>query len=325
MRDKIESSVNDFVLKIAELYEPILAATLEDSLFEDVVVEILASKEELIASICGVVEVTQPVEPATVEESPSKEVAKDLWTGAHELPRSVAAPGSINENFSGKDFEKMASSAARSLSSPSISSSGFVDEDSNVTAHNLGLSVAEERRIEQGLPAKRKSPVIHVDHTGAKEEAPVIPRPTPKSVAKGVTTSESIKTLVTEETKSILRRLQDICAPHQLSPDKTLSTLACSILAIVSAYLPTDHPEEAPRYESVKSLWAALQNVIGTLKKVQMNLGKYQELSKLQKDLNSVITEVMVDTAGYSLPDEEPVNRTGENPTEEGQEEEDGG
>jgi len=315
MRTKIEGSINSFVMGIAELYEPILATSLEDALFEKIVEDILRKKDALVDELCLFTE-EKPLEEAPSTPSPEvvKEPIKDLWNGTHDLPRSISSPG---ESFSGKDFESMASSSIESLNRPNTSSAGFVDEEVDIKPHNLGMSVAEEKRVALGMPVKRVAPSIHVDHTGSTEELPNIPRPVPKGVANRGVTKEDKESLISAETKSILRRIQDVCVPHQMSPDRALRTISCGILSVVAAYLPMDHPEEAPRYESVKGLWSALQNLIGTLKKVQSNLGRYRELSKLQKDLNDVITQLMVETSQYSLPDEVPVEVKEENPTED--------
>jgi len=307
---KVEKLVDAFILDIATLYEPIIAASVEDVLFENMVTKVVELKKKLVVSLTEV-----PVEEPVV--TPPKPV-EDLQPQSS-IPREVGSAGAVNEVFNSTDFESMATAASTSrASSGAPSSAGFVDEETNVPAHNLGLSVAEENRISAGLPAKRKAPHIQVDHTGVTETSPHpnIPRPVPGK--SGVAAKVKVTEVgVTEETKNILRRLQDICMPHQTSPVKALSGMACAVLSLVSAYLPIDHPKEAPRYESVKALWGALQNIISTLKKTQGELGKYRELGGLQKDIDALITQLIVETAQYSLPDEVPVEKNEENPTQE--------
>jgi len=292
MKTEILALVEGFLLDIAEMYEPHMAATLPDTDFDALVNNILEVKDKLVSDL---VDLTT-IEAVEEEAENTPEPVKDLWSGSVDLPRDI---GSVEETLSSEDLKEMSTLSAKALSSEAPSA--YVDVlgegvDGGDYKHDLGLSVAEESRIAQGLPPKRVAPKIAVNHEGVAVVSPSIKRPVPKALQ-----SNKPKKAVEVEppmiNRNIALRIRDICVPHLQSPDKVTNKIVSSVLAIVA-----DADSSGEEYDGRRKLWDSLQEVFSILRKIQRNLGKYSTLPSLQKDLSAVITDVLEKAASAPVP-----------------------
>jgi hypothetical protein len=154
---------------------------------------------------------TAPILEASVRTPPK------LEGPATPLPRDVR--GSVEGAL--PDMDALVEAAENSLSQGGLgSSAGLVDIDNNVRVnHDLGLTVAEENRIKQGLPPKINRPTIHITGEKAvkKEQAPPAASAAPKAASY----------------ENEMKQIGKIAVKYTNSENEGVAMLASSILTIV--------------------------------------------------------------------------------------------
>jgi hypothetical protein len=252
VKKKIRDELDTFVITVAGAYNDLIPDDISESRFGRVVDKVADAREYTEKSLIQlandiVVETTVALEeaaqkrserltkliPGDITPQPEVPVVKKpaLEGPAAPLPRDVAS--SVEGEMPSMDA--LVEAAEQSITQPgSLGGAGLVDIDENIRVdHDLGLTVAEENRIKQGLPPKVKRPTIHV--TGEK------------LVKKGPTTVAASAAPKAATYEKELRQIGKLVAKYTSSENDGVAMLASNVLTIVEDALDenfTNPPKE---------------------------------------------------------------------------------
>lgn len=201
----LQKELNDFMLAIAESYSDLVISNIPDERFTKLVDAIQNAKDKTLDNLTAVI--TQLNEEAEREMSPAK-----LEGPTPSLPRDVKDSSAPVYNAEKSYLE----AAERVTSSSSLGSAMFdLGEEEPVEHTSPGLTIAEERRIEAGLPRKLYRPHIHIGPSGKVEVPLNAPVPAPVLSAEPSPVSarelfEQIRVAVTPLLKENNAKVKDI-------------------------------------------------------------------------------------------------------------------
>lgn len=342
VKEKIAKELDALVLLIAEAYNELITGKISDQEFGAAVDKVTVARDktadnflelvkevvqDTVASVAVETTVTKeaqlnkltpppvisapptytrvpdPVKPVLLGESQplprTTEDPVDLYAGEHQLPNMPPPPLPNVPNVSSGISE----------------AAGVVDIDTGELDHPaIGLTLEQEKRREAGLPIKPYRPTVHVNHHGSQEElfnkdtttptppTPTLPIPEPALKVEPAPKVEPVPLTVGE--KGALYQIRDIMIPYREDSDKTLATLACSVLAVVSKALTQE--EDTTRYSGVEMLWGALTSAIQKLRVLDKEVKFQGDVLELRETVAMAVEDILTTVATYPLPDEAP-------------------
>lgn len=341
-KEKIAKELDALVLLIAEAYNELVTGEISDQEFAAAVDKVTIARDktadnflelikevvqDTVASVAAETTVTKEVQldkltpPPVISDPPTytrvPDPVKPVMLGESQpLPRTTEDPVDL---YAGK--HQLPNMPAPSLPNvPNVSSgiseaASVVDIDPGAVDHPaIGLTLEQEKRQEAGLPIKPYRPTIHFNHQGPQEElfnkdavslappTPTLPIPEPAPKVEAAPKVEPEPLTVPE--KSALHQIQDIMIPYREDTDKTLSTLACSVLAVISAALAQEG--DTTRYSGMEMLWGALTSAIQKLRKLDKEVKFQGDVLELRETVAAAVEDILTTVATYPLPDEAP-------------------
>ncbi len=128
-------------------------------------------------------------------------------------------------------MDQLVEQAEQALQGGSVAGgAGLVDIDETVSVdHDLGLTVAEENRIKQGLPAKVNRPTIHVTGKPLQMNPETPPKPQEAPVRPSY--------------EKEMRQIANLVKGHVNASNESLAMLSTNILLIVEEALGENFTE----------------------------------------------------------------------------------
>lgn len=256
VKKKIRTELDTLVVTVAESYNDLITEDIPDKQFEKAAETV---KEATDTAETNLVYVANEVVKETilmVEEQAEKKADRltkmlpvDMASGPDTAvvpipppaPTALEGPTSpLPTDVSGTiitpNMDQLVEQAEQAIKQGgSVGGAGMVDMDSAVIVdHDLGLTVAEESRIAQGLPARVNRPTIHV--TGK----PLQMNPeTPQAALEPSYAKE-------------MQQIGELVSSYTAHSNEALSMLASNVLSIVQGALGENFinpPTEAPNAE----------------------------------------------------------------------------
>jgi len=100
-----------------------------------------------------------------------------------------------------------------------------------------------------------------------------------------------------------VRAIQNLVVPYRDDPDSTIKNLSCSVLSLVSPLLGTETPEELEHLDEKLLFWDALNVLVFKLRAILRGLGKYRDVTTLQRDLAQELNAVLAEVMEMNIPD----------------------
>jgi len=318
---QIAKELDDLVLHIAEAYNDLIADEISDKEFEEAVKKVTSIRDKtadnLLQLVNDVVEATIKVvveneKPTTKEERLAKLLPEPLVPQAPEVVEPPPTP--VKPTLLGPP-SPLPREVGQVSSSSSIPPQLMEDEDIDIGTHNLGLTIEQEKRLKAGKPINPLRPTISVDHQGVRETHPnraptptlPIPEPAPKIEPKSMPVEKAEIKPLTPTEKNALYLIQDIMVPYREDKDRTLATVACSVLSVISKALSKEGAIE--RYSGVEMLWKALTAAIQKLRKLEKDVKFEGDVLRLREVVSSAVEDIVATVASYPLPDEAPTEK----------------
>lgn len=255
VKKKIRTELDTLVVTVAESYNDLITEDIPDKQFEKAAETV---QEATDTAEVNLVEVANEVVKETIlmiEEQAEKKADRltkmlpvdiaskpdimavvpvdrkpiTLEGPATPLPTEVSGP---EDTFTPPNMDQLVEQAEQAMNQAGgIDGMGMVDIDNTVAVdHDLGLTVAQESRIKQGLPAVVQRPTIHV--TGK----PVQMNPKPEDAPKPAPTPSYEKEM---------RQIANLVKGHVNASNESLAMLAGNILLIVEGALGENFLAEA--------------------------------------------------------------------------------
>jgi hypothetical protein len=256
VKKKIRTELDTLVVTVAESYNDLITEDIPDKQFEkaaeavqgatdtaesnlvdvanEVVKETILMIEEQAEKKADRLTKMLPVDLATKPDItavvPVERTPMTLEGPVTPLPTEVSEPGEV---FTPPNMDQLVEQAEQvALEGGGIGGgAGLVDIDNTVKVdHDLGLTVAEENRMKQGLPPKVHRPTIHV--TGKPLQ--MNPEPAPEAPKAP---------LVDTRHADALRQIGNMVKGHVNAPNEAVAMLAGNILPVVEAALGENFTE----------------------------------------------------------------------------------
>lgn len=153
----IQKELTDFLLTVVESYHDLVISTIPDARFDKLVTELKEAQAKTADKL--LVAIQKPLE---TDVAPSPKL----------LGPATPPPRQVKEDVAPEQVGQFMEAATKVSSGVGEALLDFGDDALEIDHKPPTMTLAEEKRIEAGLPRKLYRPHIHVDHTGRQEVSP---------------------------------------------------------------------------------------------------------------------------------------------------------
>lgn len=220
----IQKELTDFLLQVVESYNDLVISSIPDERFDQLVKNLKEAQTKTADKLLVAMEVEVPQPPKLLGPvtTPPRQVKEDT------VPEHV-----------GQFME-----AAVKVASSSLNSEGslldFGDDALEIDHKPPTMTLAEEKRVEAGLPRKLYRPHIHVDHTGRQEVAPNgVPPSVPPITASSSITVKPV--FAPSPARDLFEKIRVAVEPLLKERNSKIREIGFTITALVAQGLALDY------------------------------------------------------------------------------------
>jgi len=250
MKAILKKELNDFLFAIAESYDGLVMSNIPDARFEKVVTEIQAAQDKTLNKL---IEVSRQLADESAKaviyqthmsETPKelKEVVEDIVPKPTFLGPAPAPPRQVAEDTP-PQMKQLLEAADRVSTGVGEALLDFGD-DGELDHEPPTMTLAEEKRIEAGLPRKLYRPHIHVDHTGRQEVSPsgkgLITAP-PLASSSGAATLPEVSLRAPLAARELFEQIRAVAGPLLQERNNKFREIGFKIIALTAQGLALDY------------------------------------------------------------------------------------